>query len=102
MANELDLMFAGIYKLLEDKLEENPKAGIKTKKGKIKYKEVQELMKRMETHFRFKGAFSFGICGTCHKFDTSSYQSPRRILASCGNKAVSFFDSCERWEKSDV
>lgn len=104
--NELEAFLLLVDKLLDKRLEENPKAGIilakdKPNETRIKYKDAKKTLNKLSSHFSQKGCLSFGICGSCSYFNTNGYTT--KALGRCklnANKEMSAFDSCAGHSKS--
>jgi hypothetical protein len=98
--NELEIMFAGIYKLIDKQLEENPKAGIIMAKGKpnetrMKYKDLKEVVHKMQDYFESKGCMSLGICKTCTNFNSRG--TIPNYYGLCRNRDSKHeYDSCDQ------
>ena len=95
--SDLEALIIVIGRLLDEKLEQKPKAGITIAKGKnnerrIRYSEAKVLLDRLENYFQSKGCFSIGVCQTCASLNQSAH----------GNKAfgtcVKTGKSCHVWE----
>lgn len=95
--NPLEMLLKSCRKTIQDKVDVNQKAGLKVGDNKLRYSEALELLKALENHFAIKGAFSFGICLSCTKFDNRGVYP--KTLGKCNNKLVSIFDSCDQHSK---
>lgn len=96
--NELEIMFTGLNKLLDKQIEENPKSGIIMAKGKVnetrmRYKEVKQVLHKMQDYFEIKGCMSLGICKTCTNFNSKA--SSVGYFGLCRNKDTKHeYDTC--------
>ena len=90
--SELELFFLAVQNLIEEK-ESKGKKGKKFKNGqKISYKKVQAILYELKSYFGLKGCFSFGICGTCNRFENSI--SSNGMYGECKGQEKHAFDSC--------
>lgn len=96
--SELELTFNALNKLLSDKLRESPNSGYIMAKGKpnearVKYSQVLANLESLRDLFGMKGAFSFGTCQTCTKFDPSGFSNGFGHCKSCTD-LVHKYGSC--------
>lgn len=96
--SELESMFLVLYEVLDKRLEENPKSGmkVKSKNGneiKMRYADVKQILKDVENSFTYKGCFSFGICKTCSSFKSHMFAG-RKNYGYCGDNMKHAFDTC--------
>lgn len=85
--SDIEALLQTCRKLIQDKMEEKPKAGITFAKGKenerrFSYKEALQELKTLELYFGEKGCFSLGTCQTCKVFDTSG-EGPSMGIGIC-------------------
>lgn len=78
--NELEMALRIAKKAIDQLIDQKPKGGLVVNKGtpyeaKMSYQEAKLCMERLERRFAVKGAFSFGICSTCTKWNTASHDS---------------------------
>ena len=98
--NPLEMLLKSCRKAIQDKVDVNPKAGLKVGDNKMRYSEALDLLTALEHHFAVKGAFSFGICLTCTKFSSKGMYPEKPVtLGKCGSRVVSIFDCCEQHSK---
>ena len=86
--SDLEAVLIMVNKLLDDKIEEKPKAGITLAKGqpnerRLRYSEARAILRKLENFFEIKGCLSFGVCETCLHLDQAAH----------GNKA---FGTCKK------
>lgn len=86
--SDLEAVLIMMNKLLDDRIEQKPKAGITLAKEqpnerKLRYTEARTILRKLENFFEAKGCLSFGVCETCLRFDQAAH----------GNKA---FGTCKR------
>lgn len=76
---EVEKAFIAVQKIIEKKIDENPKGGIIVNKGKdnevkIKYKDLLRIVNSISYHvLKRKQIYSRGICKTCEHFDSTGY-----------------------------
>lgn len=97
--SDLEALMIIMDKLIGDKLEENPKAGLIIAKGKpnerkIRYHEAKTLLQGLEGYFGQKGSFSLGVCATCTKFDTRSHGTAWFGTCQTSGALVHEWDGC--------
>ena len=100
--SKLELTLHLATKALQRIVDDNPKAGVIVAKGqpneaRMKYSEAIQMMKVLDDYFALKGCKSFGICGTCTKFDNTG-RTPD-WFGTCGGKEVHAFDTCPQHSK---
>lgn len=98
--SDLEAVLLVLRKVLDDKLEEKPKAGITLAKGKknerrIRYSEAKKLLAQMESYFAVRGCLSFGVCDTCKNFDQRAHGN--KAFGTCKRKNT----MCHRWDSCD-
>ena len=76
--NELEMALKIALKVIDHLLAEKPKGGLVVNKGqdieaKMSYRKAKQCIKRIQRRFGSLGAFSFGICGDCTKWDISGH-----------------------------
>lgn len=76
--SDLEAFLIIAEKLLDDKLQERPKAGLTLAKGKpnerkVRYTEAKETLFELRYFFEMKGCMSFGVCETCRSLDQKSH-----------------------------
>lgn len=74
--SSLEALLIVMDKLIEDKLEQKPNAGITIAKGKpnekrIRYNQVRHLFRAFRAYFEKRGCMSIGICETCAYYKNS-------------------------------
>lgn len=98
--NDLEAALLCFQKLIEGKVKEGKKGIILFKdtdsEYKMSYKKLQGLLWELNTLFGMKGAFSFGICATCNRFENSC--SDNGAFGKCKGSDKHMFDSCEEYE----
>lgn len=101
--SDYEALFIMIEKLLSDKTKEGAK-GIIIAKGqpnerKFTYTQAALVLQTLESVAGQRGCFSFGVCQTCKKWDTSCYTA--KILGICkvDKKEHSPFDTCDKHSK---
>lgn len=97
--SELEVTLIAMRKLIKQKLEANPKAGMLIAKGKpnearLRYRDMLRVLDSIEAKFGISGGLSLGICKTCGRFNPNV--SGRGCFGACGNKIVHEYDSCEK------
>lgn len=95
--SDLEALLITMNKLLDDKLEHKPKAGITLAKGKrnerkFRYSEAKEVLRQMESYFGIKGCISLGICDTCNQFDQRAHGN--KAFGNCKRNG----NTCHRWD----
>ena len=100
--SELEALFIAVDKLIDEKLEQNPKAGIIIGKGqsnevRIRYVKLKKRLEILHKFFALKGCFSYGVCQTCSKFNTTS--SSTKEFGVCQNRTVHCYDTCSEHSK---
>ena len=100
--SDLEALLIVCEKLLNDKLEQKPKAGITLAKGKsnerkISYKEAKILLKLLGAYFGYKGCISIGVCQTCDYFEDAG----RRGIGMCkkNGSICHIWDTCKQHSK---
>ena len=94
---------------IDQLMEEKPKGGLIVNKGedteaKMSYKEAKLCIERIERKFACFGAFSFGICGCCTKWDTKAHCTAQwKDFGTCTavNRTTHRYDSCEHHSKKN-
>ena len=72
------------------------KKGIKVNQGtKISYHKLQGILFDLNCYFGLKGCFTFGICGTCNKFNNSKYSDGK--IGDCKSQRKFWCDSCDQY-----
>lgn len=102
--SDLEALIIVMNKLLEDKIEEKPKAGITLAKGqpnerKIRYTEARKILRRLEFYFGSKGCFSLGVCQTCSSLDQSAHGNKAFGTCKKKDKHCHIWDSCPEHSK---
>nr|DAJ99820.1 MAG TPA: hypothetical protein [Caudoviricetes sp.] len=97
--SKLELTLHMAKKALQRVVNENPKAGVIVAKGKknetrLRYSEAIQVVEMIDDYFAMKGCKSFGICGTCTKFNNKG-KTPD-WFGVCGGKEVHVFDTCQQ------
>lgn len=98
--NELEVMFSGLEKLLDKRIEENPKSGYIMAKGKpnevrMRYTEMKHVLSKMRDYFEIKGCMSLGICKTCTNFN-SKHSSVGYFGLCRGKDTKHEYDTCSQ------
>ena len=96
-------------KAIDQLLEQKPKGGLIINKGKdteskLSYKEAKLCMERIHRRFGHLGAFSFGICGGCTKWNTSGHFTGQwKDFGTCRvtGKYTHRYDSCGHHSKEN-
>lgn len=107
--NELDLALRIAKKLLDRAMEEKPNGGLVANKGtpyeaKLSYHEAKLCMERLERKFGMLGAFSFGICGCCTRWNTAGHGTAHwSDVGTCSlcNKSTHRYDSCDKHSREN-
>ena len=103
--SELEALIMVMDRLLQDKLQANPKSGIVFNRGepnelKVRYADAQKALENLKSTFAYKGAFSFGICKTCKKFKNEGYSTGMLGKCSLSKSVVGGYDTCDKHSKS--
>lgn len=104
MVSDLEAMLIVMYKLISDKLEEKPKAGITLAKGKknekkVRYKGVKEDLLALIDFCSAKGMLSIGVCETCKSYSTSGHASKNFGTCKKTGKQCHRWDTCKEHSK---
>lgn len=96
--NELEAFMILMEKLIEEKLAENPKAGMIIAKGqpneiRVRYKKALGVLHRLHGFFALKGCFSIGICQTCSSFNQAGYSA--KLYGKCKGREKNWCDTCD-------
>ena len=102
--SDIEILFHILDKLMDEKLEENPKSGLIMNKGeknekRMKYTQAQDKLKALYTYFAEKGTFSIGCCETCSKWNSEMSSTGYLGKCSSNNKMCSCFDTCDNHSK---
>lgn len=108
-SNELELALKIAIKAIDRLLAEKPKGGLILNRGqdiesKMSYREAKLCIERIERRFGGLGAFSFGICGECTKWNTAAHNTAHwKDFGTCSatNKHTHRYDCCERHSKEN-
>lgn len=100
--SDLEALLCVLDKLMAEKIEVKPKAGITLAKGKpnerkIKYSEAMTFLRQLNSFFGLSGAISFGTCQTCTFWNNKG--SSTGFYGSCNGKGKHAFDSCLKHSK---
>lgn len=107
--NELEMALKIAIKAIDQLMVEKPKGGLIVNKGqdieaKMSYKEAKLCIERIQRRFGVLGAFSFGICGCCTKWDTKPHGTAHwKDFGTCAlSKATTHrYDSCNNHSKEN-
>lgn len=107
--NELEMALRIAIKAIDQLMVEKPKGGLIVHKGedteaKMSYKEARLCIQRIQRKFGILGAFSFGICKGCTKWDTKTHNSgDYKDCGTCkaSGKLTHRYDSCEHHSKEN-
>lgn len=107
--NELEMALKIALRAIDRLLEEKPKGGLVVNKGedieaKMSYKEARLCIERIQRQFGLQGAFSFGVCGCCSKWNTKPHCTAHwKDFGTCtaANKTTHRYDSCEQHSKEN-
>lgn len=107
--NELEMALKISLKAIDQLLEQKPKGGLVVNKGqdieaKMSYKEARLCIERIQRRFGSQGAFSFGICEGCTKWDTRSHGTAQyNDFGTClvSRKPTHRYDCCENHSKTN-
>ena len=107
--NELEMALKIAMRAIDQLMVEKPKGGLIVNKGqdteaKMSYKEARLCLERLERRFGGLGAFSFGICGCCTKWDTRPHCTAHwKDFGTCkvDGKSTHRYDSCENHSKKN-
>lgn len=99
--SELEATLILCEKLLKKELSSGKK-GIILSKGnpneiKLSYKHAVEVLDSIDKNFKYKGCMSFGICGTCEKFDTKKFTDGE--FGYCNGTMKHKYDTCQNHSK---
>lgn len=102
--SDLEALLILMNKLLDDKLEQKPKAGITIAKGqpneyRLRYKDAKSILKQMESYFGVRGCTSIGVCGTCIYFNPRPHANPAFGTCAKGQITRHRWDSCDQHSK---
>lgn len=95
--SDLEALFIVMNKLMDDKIEEKPNAGITIAKDRknerrIRYTKAKRLLLHLEHYLGQKGCFSIGVCETCTSFDCAGHGN--RAFGTCHKNG----DYKHRWD----
>lgn len=103
--NELEMALKIAMKAVDKLLEEKPKGGLVVNKGqdieaKMSYSEAKLCIERIQRRFGTLGAFSFGVCGECTKWNTAGHGTAQTQWDDYGTctvlrKSTHRYDSCD-------
>lgn len=107
--NELEMALKIAMKAIDQLMVEKPKGGLIVNKGqdieaKMSYKEAKRCVERIQRRFGMLGAFSFGICGCCDKWDARGHFSGKhKDFGTCtvSKKSTHRYDSCMNHSKEN-
>ena len=102
--NELEALYIALDKLVDEKLKDNPKAGLIIAKGqpsetRVRYAEIKTQLRALMNSYALKGCFSFGICKDCEKFNNRASSIGENGRCIISNKPVHQYDTCEHHSK---
>lgn len=107
--NELGMTLKVAMKAIDRLMEEKPNGGMVVNKGhpnesKISYKNAKLCIERLQRKFALEGAFSFGICGDCTKWDVRAHNTAH--WGDCGTctrsgKDTHRYDCCSNHSKQN-
>ena len=107
-ANELEMTLKIALKALDQLLEQKPKGGLIVNKGqpsesKMAYAEARLRIECIQRMFEQQGAFSFGICANCTKWNQSSTDSGKwGDFGQCKTKGLTHrYYACESHSKKN-
>lgn len=97
--SDLEAILILMDKLLSDKLEQKPKAGITLAKGKpnerrLRYTEAMLILRRLRSYFGIKGCLSLGVCQTCTQLDQRAHANKAFGTCKRNGKHCHIWDSC--------
>lgn len=101
--SDYEAFFILAEKLISAKIGEGQK-GIVIAKGqknekKFSYVQAQLVLQRIQSAAAIRGCFSFGVCQTCHRYDTSSYEFATSGVCKLDGKHHEPFDTCDKHSK---
>lgn len=107
--NELEMALKIAMKAIDQLMIEKPKGGLIVNKGqdieaKMSYKEAKLCIERIQRRFGMLGAFSFGICGCCDKWDTRPHGTAHwKDFGTCtlSRTTTHRYDSCNHHSKEN-
>lgn len=107
--NELEMALKIAQRALDTLIDEKPNGGLIVHKGqdteaKMSYREAKLCIERIERRFGVLGAFSFGICGCCTKWNTKPHGTAHwKDFGTCTNtnKVMHRYDSCGNHSKKN-
>lgn len=97
--SDLEALLIVMNKLLDDKLEQKPKAGITLAKGKknerrFRYSEAKAVLQQLESYFGIRGCLSIGVCATCSSLDQRPHANKAFGTCKRSGKMCHIWDSC--------
>lgn len=100
--SELEATLILVEKLIQQKIDDGGK-GLIIAKGqpnqvKLSYKKALKVLSSIDKCFAYKGCDSYGICGTCSKFNTLKFQD--KEFGYCGSEMKHKYDTCPNHSKS--
>lgn len=102
--SDLEALLIMMDKLLSDKLEQKPKAGITLAKGKpserrLRYSEAVAVLGQLKSYFGIKGCLSIGVCQTCTSLDQRA--NGNKAFGTCkrSGKHCHIWDTCPEHSK---
>ena len=107
--NELEMALRIAKKAIDQLMVDKPKGGLIVNRGepteaKMSYKEALLCIERIERRFSMLGAFSFGVCGCCSKWVTTTHCTGEwSDFGTCrlSGKDTHRYDSCDKHSKEN-
>lgn len=104
--SDLEALMILMDKLIYDKIEQKPKAGIILAKGKpnerrYRFTEAKKTLQVLRDYFGMKGCFSLGVCDTCKSFSRDSHASLSGAFGTCAKNRCTYhcWDTCSNHSK---
>lgn len=100
--SELEATLILCKRLIEHEIKDGNKGLIiakgKPNEVKLTYKRALKVVESIEKSFSYKGCTSYGICGTCKKFDTAKFQD--KEFGYCKGEMKHKYDTCQNHSRS--
>lgn len=91
--NELEQLILICQDLIDQKIDSGKKGKKFSNGQKMSYKKAKGILSTLTNYFAEQGCFSFGICGTCSRFENSI--SSLGTLGYCKGQEKRVFDTCD-------
>lgn len=102
--SDLEAILVVFHKLLDDKLEEKPTAGITLAKDqknekKVRYSDVKVWLNELTDFFVVRGCFSIGVCDTCTNLNKAPHANKAFGTCKLTGKTCHIWDTCPQHSK---